>query len=250
MISPEVDVTQGPAQTPVAFLERCEGSISFLNRTVTAAQLAARAQHLAQALSQAEVGKDHTVALLLPDSPGLIAATFAVLRLGARPQLLDPAASVETQAGAMSESGARLLATYDFQRLIDRGIALTGQLPDLRIGLLRSSEELPFPRNLLAPLLRASGIGQRPAHPAFFRLVPARGRAGMATAGAARLLLSDGPVSFAALVSPASDEEERQPPDLSGTLPLHCRAGFAGLLSSLAAEGSYRIKTEVSASSA
>ncbi|SMF39209.1 AMP-binding enzyme [Tistlia consotensis] len=228
--------------TPAGLLRQAGGGLEFLGRKLPPARLAARAETLAAALAGRGVSEGATVALLLPDSPGLVAAVFALLARGARPQLLDPAAAAEAQLEALRDGGARLLLTYDLQGLIDRGLALLAERPDLRIGLLRASEELPFPRNLLAPLLRGSGLGQRPAHPAFFRLEAGRGARYDRAAAGEQLLFSDGPATFAELLG------ER--PDTTKPAPLHRRAGFASLLARLSDGGRYRIEPRPTSSSA
>ncbi|MEX0759381.1 MAG: AMP-binding protein [Tistlia sp.] len=224
------------------FLAGAGGSLVFLGRSVTAGQLDARAEALAGALEAAGAAAGDTVALLLPDSPGLVAAAFATLRLGGRPQLLDPTAPAAAQAAALRQGGAMLLLTFDLRLLLDRALVLAGERPGLRVGLLRASEELPFPRNLLEPLLRGGRFGQRPAHPDFFRLAPARrplpGERKIPEA--ATLLLSDGESTFGELlaVAPAAWQERQRP---TAGLPLHGRKGLAALLACLAAGGSYRI---------
>lgn len=225
---------------PSAFLASADGCLEFLGRSLTVSQLATKAETLAGRLAASAPGPGRTVGLLLPDSPGLVAAGFAILRLGGRPLLLDPAAPAAAQAAALAGSGAALLLTYDLRLLIDQALTLVAHLPELRVGLLRASEELPFPRNLLEPLLRGGRFGQRPAHPGFFRVAgrPAPAGAGASAPEATRLLLSDGEAEFAELLAQAPERQERQP---FQELPLHTKDGFAGLLACLAAGGSYRI---------
>lgn len=242
----ETRPTAAATVSPAGFLATASGGVEFLGRALTVGHISGRAAAVAAALAQDGVGPGSTVALLLPGSPGLVAACFAVLRLGGRPQLLDPAAGLEAQAAALRRSGAGLLLTFDLRALIDRALALVaaGEPSELRVGLLRASEELPFPRNLLEPLLRGGRFGQRPAHPAFFRLTPARPRretlaaAGgdpgpTAAAGPGRLLLSDGEAGFAELLA--------LPPAEAAGLPLHSRRGFAALLAALRDGGSHRL---------
>lgn len=240
MTHPALRDLPGPADLP----EQDDARLDFLGKPVSPAQLRRRRDPLAAALWQAGLRPAETLALLLPDSPGLIVASFAALRLGARPQLLDPAAAPGDLVGAIASSGARLLLTFDLQVLLDRSLALPPRLPDLRIALLRFAEELPFPHNLLVPLMRGSGLGQRPAHPAFFRLTSRSGRrAGSlppSPRGEARLLFSDGEATLAALLAapgqaPLAAERPQDAP------PLHRRAGFAELLRRLALGERYRI---------
>ncbi len=244
-LAPDPLVADPLAPDPLALLAGSDAELLFLKGRQPAARLAGRARGLRDGLVEAGVGPGRPVALLLPDSPGLVAASLAALAAGARPQLLDPTADAGRQAAALAEDGAGVLVTYDLQRLIDRSLLLAAERPGLRVGLLRSSEELPFPRNLLAPLLRASGIGQRPAHEAFFRLAPPRRPVDHSVPEPERqLLFSDGAADLAALAAAGGD----------GTAPLHTRAGFAALLGCLAAGGTFRVaagrRTDPSASSA
>ena len=216
------------------------GQLEFLGRPVTADQLQRRGESLAAALLQTGLQEGDGLALLLPDSPGLLVASLAALRLGMRPHLLDPADPPEALARAIAGGASGLLLTFDLQVLLDRSLALPPLLPGLRIGVLRFSEELPFPHNLLMPLMRGNGIGQRPAHPAYFRLTSRPAGKGGALphrpSAEPRLLFSDGEASLSGLL--AESDAGTEPAE---TPPLHRRSGFARLLRALVEGGCYRI---------
>ncbi|MFG3052676.1 amino acid adenylation domain-containing protein [Kitasatospora sp. NPDC048239] len=79
---------------------------------VTYGGLNAGANRLAHHLAGLGVGRGDTVAVLVERGPDLVTALLAALKTGAAYTLLDPDFPAERLAGAVADSGARLLVTH------------------------------------------------------------------------------------------------------------------------------------------
>jgi acyl-CoA synthetase (AMP-forming)/AMP-acid ligase II len=140
-------------------------ALRCLGRTWSYAHLAARTGRTTGALARLGVGPDKRLGLLLPPVPTAATAALAGLRLGAEVVPCDPMQRGEALAARLTEVGAGVLVSLDLTRLQQRWLELPG-IDRLDAVLVdKMAELLPFPRNLLAPLMRGGEIAPLPRDP-------------------------------------------------------------------------------------
>jgi long-chain acyl-CoA synthetase len=153
-------------------------AIASFGRTWTYAQLTARAGRMTGALARLDVGPDKRLGLLLPPVPTAAMAALAGLRLGATLVPCDPLARGETLADRLSGIASGVLLSLDLTRLQHRWLELLDDSALDAVLVDKMAELLPFPRNLMAPLLRGGELATLPRHPrtgALPRLLQAEG---------------------------------------------------------------------------
>ena len=153
-------------------------AISSFGRSWTYAQLTARAGRMTGALARLDVGPDKRLGLLLPPVPTAAMAALAGLRLGATLVPCDPLARGEALADRLSGIASGVLLSLDLTRLQHRWLELLDDSALDAVLVDKMAELLPFPRNLLAPLLRGGELATLPRHPrtgALPRLLQAEG---------------------------------------------------------------------------
>ncbi|GAA3445994.1 non-ribosomal peptide synthetase/MFS transporter [Planomonospora venezuelensis] len=109
-------------------------AVTCAGRTLTYAELDARADALARALRAAGAGPESVVAVAMNRSPDLPAALLAVWKAGGAYLPLDPAYPRTRQAAMLDDSGARVVLTT---------AALRGRLPDGPYRVLCVDDGLP-----------------------------------------------------------------------------------------------------------
>ncbi len=108
--------------TPLTFLERAASvyankpAVIYRDRVHTYAEFHQRTRRLAAALRQAGIGKGDRVAILAPNIPAMLEASFAPLEIGAALVTLNIRLSSREIAYVLNHSGAKLL-------LFDTGFA-------------------------------------------------------------------------------------------------------------------------------
>lgn len=185
-------------------------AISSFGRSWSYAQLTARAGRMTGALARLDVGPDKRLGLLLPPVPTAAMAALAGLRLGATLVPCDPLARGDVLAGRLSGIASGVLVSLDLTRLQHRWLELLDESALDAVLVEKMAELLPFPRNLLAPLLRGGELATLPRHPragALPRLLQAEGeRPGTLDAfDAAGALRADGSRADAEALTAAVD---------------------------------------------
>lgn len=151
-----------------ALLETARGGIDFLGRRSDAAALRRESEALAAGLAVQGLGPGAAVGLFLPNTPTLLVGLFACVRAGLRPLLLDPRDEEAVLAGRLRDCAPRLILTQNPAPLFDKLLRLLPACPDdSRVAVGRFTDLLPFPRNLLLPLLRGGGLAALPPDPRF-----------------------------------------------------------------------------------
>ena len=185
-------------------------AISSFGRSWSYAQLTARAGRMTGALARLDVGPDKRLGLMLPPVPTAAMAALAGLRLGATLVPCDPLSRGEALAARLAGVASGVLVSLDLTRLQHRWLDLLDDSALDAVLVDKMAELLPFPRNLLAPLLRGGELATLPRHPragALPRLLQAEGeRPGTLDAGdAAGMLRADGSRAGAADLTAAVD---------------------------------------------
>lgn len=155
---------------PPLFADSAQGAVRFLGRVTQSGELAARAGKLAASLQSREEPA-RRVAIFMPNCPAALVALAAGLAAGGKVLLLDPRAEAEA---AISRFRPQLIVTLDLAALLDRVLKTLPACPKAEVAVGRFADLLPFPRNLLLPLLRGGGLANLPPDPRFFRLSESR----------------------------------------------------------------------------
>ena len=105
----------------------------------------------ATCLADFGVKKGDAVAILLPNMIPCVAAYFAILKIGAIAVMNNPLYSDRELEHQFNDSGAKVLVTIDL--LGNRMIDLRPRTPIQQIVITSIGDYLPFPKNLLFPLV-------------------------------------------------------------------------------------------------
>ncbi len=173
---PGADLTARILDTAVA--RAGQTAIASFGRNWSYAELTARAGRMTAALARLDVGPDKRLGMMLPPVPTAAMAALAGLRLGATLVPCDPLARGEALAGRLSGVASGVLVSLDLTRLQHRWLELLDDSALDAVLVDKMAELLPFPRNLLAPLLRGGELATLPRHPrasALPRLLQAEG---------------------------------------------------------------------------
>ncbi|MCP5112240.1 MAG: AMP-binding protein, partial [bacterium] len=115
--------------TPLTFLERAASvyankpAVVYRDRVHSYAEFHQRTRRLAAALRQAGIGRGDRVAILAPNIPAMLEASFAPLEIGAALVTLNIRLSSREIAYILNHSGAKLLLfDTDFAGIV-RGLA-------------------------------------------------------------------------------------------------------------------------------
>jgi long-chain acyl-CoA synthetase len=141
-----------------------QSALIFQGFRVTYQQLKEMVDRCATALADLGVRKDDSVAILLPNTIPCVVAYYAILRLGARAVMNNPLYSDRELEHQFNDSGARLLVTLDL--LMERMVALRSRTSIRHIVYTTLGDYLPFPKNLLFPLVAPKKGLAKPVAPA------------------------------------------------------------------------------------
>jgi long-chain acyl-CoA synthetase len=139
------------------FLERSAAAfpdrmaLLFQGYQITYRQLQEMVDRMAQALQKMGVSNGDSVAILLPNVIPCVVAYYAILKIGARAVMNNPLYSDRELEHQFNDSGAKLLITLDL--LVKRMVALRPRTTIKTIIYTSIGDYLPFPKNLLFPLV-------------------------------------------------------------------------------------------------
>ncbi|RDD61153.1 AMP-binding protein [Ferruginivarius sediminum] len=140
-------------------------ALATFGRSWSYGEVMARSERIAGALARLDVGPERPLGLLLPPVPTAAMAALAALRLGATVVPCDPMRSGEELRDRMQAIGSGVMVTLDLTRLQRRWIGLLDQTELSAVLVEKMADLLPFPRNLLMPLMRGGEIAAVPRDP-------------------------------------------------------------------------------------
>ncbi|MGD8542201.1 MAG: AMP-binding protein, partial [Desulfobacteraceae bacterium] len=126
-------------------------ALVFQGYKVTFRQLNEMVDRFAAGLHAFGIGRGDSVAILLPNTIPCVAAYFGILKLGAVAVMNNPLYSDRELEHQFNDSGARALITLDL--LANRMVALRAKTGIREIVYTTLGDYLPFPKNLLFPLV-------------------------------------------------------------------------------------------------
>lgn len=176
--------------------------------------------------------------LFLPNTLGWARALLAVLAAGLQPVLVDPRQSLDDLRTNLVASDPALIVTLDIGTVLDKLLRLLPLFPHAEVRIARFAAELPFPRNLLFPLLRGGGLANLPDDPRFKRIETLEATPpGSSDAWQGPLIMPQGEVTQSdlaadiALLRAQATKEDRW----LLTAPLASQAGLTALFAALEA---------------
>lgn len=126
-------------------------ALTFEGYRISYSQLNQMADRFAACLYNFGIRKGDAVAILLPNVIPCVAAYYAILRIGAIAVMNNPLYSDRELEHQFNDSGAKVLITIDL--LGNRMIDLRPKTKIKQIVYTSIGEYLPFPKNLLFPLV-------------------------------------------------------------------------------------------------
>ncbi len=126
-------------------------ALSFQGCEITYSQLQEMVNRFAACLHNFGIRPGDAVALLLPNVIPCVAAYYAVMSIGAVTVMNNPLYSDRELEHQFNDSGAKVLVTLDL--LANRMIALRPKTKIKQIVYTSIGDYLPFPQNLLFPLV-------------------------------------------------------------------------------------------------
>ena len=154
-------------------------SMDFLGRTWSYAQLGAMVDRAAAGFRSLGVEKGVKVGLFLPNCPQFVVAYFGVLKAGGTVVNYSPLYSEEELAYQIEDSETDIMVTLGLAALYPKMAALLKQTRIRRLVVGNLQDVLPFPKNLLFPLLKRGDLAKVPDdadHTPFRRLLDNDGR--------------------------------------------------------------------------
>ncbi len=134
--------------------------IDFLGKIYTYREIADLVARAAKGLQEMGVKKGVNVGLFLPNCPYFVIFYFAALKAGATVVNFNPLYAEREIAHQIEDSETDIMVTLDLKVLYDRMASL---LDSTRLGKLivcPMADSLPFPKNLLFPLVKRKEIAR------------------------------------------------------------------------------------------
>jgi long-chain acyl-CoA synthetase len=119
---------------------------NFFGKRLSYLAIKEASDRLAASLQGLGVQPGDLVALLLPNSPQFVIATYAILKAGAVVVPLNPLYTERELAFHLGDSGAQTAITIP--KFLDKVTALVGKTPLQQVIYTRVADYLPFPLNL------------------------------------------------------------------------------------------------------
>ncbi len=134
----------------------------FLDKTFTYRQIGDLADRIARGLQGRGVGKDHRVGLFLPNCPYFIAAYYGILKTGATVVNFNPLYAEQELIKQVTDSGTEIMFTLDLAALHPKLVPLLAKTGLKTIVVCPMTGILPFPKNLLFPIVKRSEVARVP----------------------------------------------------------------------------------------
>ena len=137
-------------------------AMDFLGRTWSYAELGAMVDRAAAGFRKLGVDKGVKVGLFLPNCPQFVVAYFGILKAGGTVVNYSPLYSEEELAYQIDDSETDIMVTLGLAALYPKMAALLARTRIRKLVVGQLQDVLPFPKNLLFPLLKRSEIAKVP----------------------------------------------------------------------------------------
>lgn len=126
----------------------------FLGKSYSWNDLAMAADHVAAGLQQYGLKKGARIALMLPNCPFYAALYYGILKAGGTVVNLNPLYTAREIKHHLDDSGAIYLVTLDLEPMFSKAVTVLEQTKLENLIICRFVDVLPFPKNLLFPLVK------------------------------------------------------------------------------------------------
>ncbi len=154
-------------------------ALDFLDRRMSYRELADIVRRAAAGFQALGVAPGVKVGLMLPNCPYYVICYFAVLKAGGTVVNYNPLYVAREIVHQIDDSETAIMVTLDLKQLYDKVALALSQSSLEHIVVGRMAGLLPFPKNLLFPIVRRGELARVPSderHVAFERLVANEGR--------------------------------------------------------------------------
>ncbi|MBI5477450.1 MAG: long-chain fatty acid--CoA ligase [Deltaproteobacteria bacterium] len=138
-------------------------ALSFLGKQINYRQLLNYSNSFARGLADLGLKKGDRVALFLPNVPHMVIAYYGVLKAGGVCVTTNPLYTERELSHQVKDSGATMLVTLDLDLTLSKVKALKKEIGLDKVIAGRVSDFLPFPKNLLYPLVKKKDLTPVPA---------------------------------------------------------------------------------------
>jgi len=136
--------------------------LDFLDKHYTYRDVGRQVNYLAEGLQKLGLGKGDHVGLFLPNTPYYVIAYYAVLKIGATVVNFNPLYVERELVHQIDDSGTTLMITLDLAVLYDKLAPLLGRTALQRIVVCRMADCLPFPKNMMFPIVKRAEMAHIP----------------------------------------------------------------------------------------
>lgn len=135
-------------------------ALTFFGKHTTYKELGNWVDRAAKGLEQIGISKGKKVGLLLPNCPHYVIMYYAILKIGATVVNFNPLSSVKEIREQVMDSGASVVVTLDLKDLFGKAQQLLNSTTLEHIIVGRLQDYLPFPKNILFPILKHNELYQ------------------------------------------------------------------------------------------
>lgn len=137
-------------------------AFDFLGKKSTWSEIAQAADAFAKGLQLAGIGKGHKVGLFLPNCPYFLIAFYGALKAGATVVNYNPLYSEMQLEHQIEDSETDIMVTLDLHATYDKAALMLDRTRLKHLVICRFIDALPFPKNLLFPVLKSKDIATWP----------------------------------------------------------------------------------------
>lgn len=141
--------------------------VDFLDRKMSYREIDLLAQKTAKGLQALGVRRGSKVGLFLPNCPYSIICFFGILRAGGTVVNYNPLYALSEIEHQVEDSETDLMITLDLEALLPKVAPLLNKTRLKAIIVAKMANCLPFPKNMLYPVVKRKDIARMPNGPAF-----------------------------------------------------------------------------------
>lgn len=135
---------------------------NYLGKRTSWSEIGDQVNRMARGLQSIGVKKGVKVGLFLPNSPSFVISYYAVLKAGGTVVNYNPLYSVNELKHQIEDSETDIMVTLDIKMLCDKMMEILPQSRLRKIVVGKFTDLLPFPKNILYPLVKARDVAELP----------------------------------------------------------------------------------------
>lgn len=139
-------------------------AFDFLGKKLTWGEIGDQVNRFAKGLQEMGIGQGDKVGLFLPNSPYYLIAYYSILKIGAIVVNFNPLYAEKELAYQIEDSETEYMITLDLKMMVDKMINMRRETRLRRLIFCKFTDILPFPKNLLFPLIKGKEMGDIPEH--------------------------------------------------------------------------------------